>query len=377
MKVLTVLNWLNRGGIEVQLYDALPLLRERGIEMDVCCTGPPGSLDAEFIAHGSKVMRLPKKANCYATARLFDEVLAEGRYDAVHSHLAYTSGGFCLSAWRQGLPIAVSFHNAVSTALYGLRATPVLRHARAAWLAWHKRLMNRYARIFVGHSEVNIESYAPRWRQDPGRYRVIMNGIAWPRQLPTREAARQALEIDSDRTVLLHVGAFKEQKNHDGLLEIFSRVTRQHRQAELILVGDGTLRPGVERQASHLGLSSRVRFAGVQRDIWKYYAAADAFVFPSTMEGFGNVLAEAQSAELPIVASNIPAHRESVAPAQHRFLFPLPDYRCAAEMVLEQLDASAARNNPWVPQSDHFVRERFSVQQFSESLARLYYDLAA
>ncbi len=130
------------------------------------------------------------------------------------------------------------------------------------------------------------------------------------------------------------------------------------------------------KAAKDLGLETHVRFEGTRCDVCRYYAAADLFVFPSHYEGFGNVLVESQAAGCPVVASDIPAHRESIERSQHRFLFPLPDYSAAADLVLEQLEAARARENPWVAAGRDFARRRFTVERMADEMHAIYDELA-
>lgn len=168
------------------------------------------------------------------------------------------------------------------------------------------------------------------------------------------------MKIPGGTFVLLHVGSFRPEKNHVGLLEIVRHVVKAIDPAVLICVGDGRERARIERAARERGLAAIVRFEGTQLDVKRYMAAADVLVFPSRFEGFGNVLVESQDAELPIVASDIAAHREVVAPPQHRFLFSLPDYRKAAYLISAQWRALQANDNCWVSTSAAWVRDRFA-----------------
>ncbi len=243
MRVLTVLSWLNPGGIEVQLLQAVPWLQQQGVTIDFCCTGPVGMLDSHFEALGCRIHRLTKTPNCYATARHLQRLLRHEHYDVVHSHLGHSSGGFTLGSDRLGVPSVVSFHSAMPLSLYRWRKRPVLGQLRSAWLSWHRRLIRRHAQMLVGHSQINLDGFAPDWRRHHDRCRIIMNGVDFPAEhLPTEEA-RQRLGVDADANVLLHVGSMKPEKNHAGLLAIFQRVLKQKPRAQLVLVGDGRLAP--------------------------------------------------------------------------------------------------------------------------------------
>jgi glycosyltransferase involved in cell wall biosynthesis len=375
MKVLAVVNWLNRGGIEVMLRNSLPWLKKNGIDLDICCM-QPGVLDSEFVDFGCAIHRIPKTANFYTTSRYCRRILKQKKYDVVHSHLGYISGGIALAADSMDIPAVISFHSATALSLYHWRKIPGLRQLRELWLGWHRSLMERHGKAFVGHSHINLAAYAPTIKQQSKRYMVIQNGVQFPGPLPNRKEIRRQLGLDDNVLVLLHVGSSRAEKNHLGLLEIFRHVTKQNPVSLLLLVGDVPLGHSVICKARELGLYDKIRLIGLQNDVWPFYVASDVFVFPSWIEGFGNVLVESQCVGLPVVASDIPANHESVAPMQHQFLFPLPRYDIAAEMVIEQAKARAAGKNPWVAGSKQHVYDNFSIERFAADLKQLYYDLS-
>lgn len=377
MRVLNVVNGLVLGGIETMLLHAIPHLQESGIEIDLCCHAPPDVLDHEFEKHGCHIWRIPKKANCSATAKHFQDILKQQQYSLIHSHFGYTSGGLALGAARMDVPIIVSFHNCRPMALSHWRSKPVLSSLRDLWLRWHRSLLEEHADQFVGHSQTNISAFNPKWQEESLRHRILINGIEFPKEsLKEKQHARKTLSLPSSVPVILHVGSFTEKKNHKGLLQIFSRVNKKKPKAILLLVGDGPLSTSIEKEAENLNLREQIRFEGSHRKIWDYFTASDVFLFPSHDEGFGNVLVESTYAKLPIVASDISAHRESVPVSQHPFLFPLPDYNLAAELVLKQLSAASQSANNWVATSEGHARTHFSMERYSSDLTRIYHEIA-
>lgn len=92
-------------------------------------------------------------------------------------------------------------------------------------------------------------------------------------------------------------------KNINFLLEIFSEILKINPDSKLLLVGDGPDRAEIENKADQLGVSGDVVMLGVRDDVNDIVNAMDAFVFPSTAEGFGLVLIEAQANGLPCFAS--------------------------------------------------------------------------
>lgn len=73
----------------------------------------------------------------------------------------------------------------------------------------------------------------------------------------------------------------------------------------LVVAGDGPDREKLESLAKELSVHQRIFFAGTvpQRELPKWYHAADMFIRPSRSEGFGNVFAESMAAGLPVIAT--------------------------------------------------------------------------
>src|SRR5690606_39271620 len=103
---------------------------------------------------------------------------------------------------------------------------------------------------------------------------------------------------------ILMVGRFIESKHQDHLIRIFA--TLKAPGWTLVLVGDDHLqqqnRQKWEGLAKQLGVKDRVLFVGKCNNVDEYFCRASIFAFTSSSEGFPNVIGEAQSAGLPVVA---------------------------------------------------------------------------
>jgi glycosyltransferase involved in cell wall biosynthesis len=119
----------------------------------------------------------------------------------------------------------------------------------------------------------------------------------------------------------LALGRLHPNKGFKLLLEALA----QTRAIELWIAGDGPLRPTLEARAAELGLGGRVRLLGWRDDVPELLARADLLVCPSLHEPLGNVVIEAWSAALPVVATASRGPRELIADGETGVLVPLPD----------------------------------------------------
>jgi len=168
------------------------------------------------------------------------------------------------------------------------------------------RIVARQRAQFYGISE-NVFNVAP--------YGIDLNKFNRERSYPD---LRPALGIAPDAVVVVTVSRLVRWKNTDVLIRAFARSADAN--AYLLVVGDGSERPRLERLARDVGVQDRVRFVGHVADPAPYYAASDVFALPSQIESFGIVYAEAMLLGLPCIGSkNAP-----------------PDVLSAAEDVIEE-----------------------------------------
>jgi len=115
---------------------------------------------------------------------------------------------------------------------------------------------------------------------------------------------RRELGIEAEARVLFALQRLAKEKNTDVLIRGMRHVLDEEPHAILVVGGKGPEMAKLVRLTGELGLADRVRFAGFvpEADLPLYYSMADVFVFHSTYETFGIVLAEAMASGRPIVS---------------------------------------------------------------------------
>jgi glycosyltransferase involved in cell wall biosynthesis len=136
-------------------------------------------------------------------------------------------------------------------------------------------------------------------------YRFIPNGIDTARfrfRGDVRAQVREELGLEG-AFVVGHVGRLCYQKNQRFLLSLLPALLRLRPESRLLLVGEGEDLDGLRRYAGELGISDKVIFYGVSRQVETLLWAMDAFALPSRFEGLSIVAVEAQAAGLPLLCS--------------------------------------------------------------------------
>ena len=170
----------------------------------------------------------------------------------------------------------------------------------------------------------------------PGRYEIIPNGVDVARFAhPDRAEAAAGEEVDGGASsakgsaglarghgrspTILFVGRLEKRKGLRILLEACDRMGKQTaasgRGGPLVrIVGEGPERAGLERLAARLGVRATFDGPVARESLPRCYASADLFAATSTDgESFGVSLLEAMASGLPIVASDLPGYRQTLA----------------------------------------------------------------
>ena len=143
-----------------------------------------------------------------------------------------------------------------------------------------------------------------------GMISVIPNAVDRERFRPDAEKGartRTELGIGSDEPLALFVGGDWERKGLGIAIDALASAPGWR----LVVVGEGDRGAYVDR-ARRLGVAERVSFVGRRPDTERFYAAADAFVFPTTYEAFPLVALEAAAAGVPLVATSVNGVEELV-----------------------------------------------------------------
>jgi GalNAc-alpha-(1->4)-GalNAc-alpha-(1->3)-diNAcBac-PP-undecaprenol alpha-1,4-N-acetyl-D-galactosaminyltransferase len=128
--------------------------------------------------------------------------------------------------------------------------------------------------------------------------------------------------------IILSVGRLINSKHHDRLIRIFKKIS--HKGWKLVIVGGDAIKENNFNKLSHLitdlGLEGKVILTGDQKNVEEYYLKSKIFAFTSSIEGFPNVVGEALSAGLPVIAYDcIAGPSEMIADGENGYLVPVFD----------------------------------------------------
>ncbi|HYJ15422.1 MAG TPA: glycosyltransferase family 4 protein, partial [Candidatus Limnocylindria bacterium] len=170
------------------------------------------------------------------------------------------------------------------------------------------------------------------------------------------------------------VGRIFPIKNHALFLDAAARIFARERKARFIIVGDGVLRPKLEKQARDLGIADRVLFTGWRRDLPRICADLDVLVVSSDNEGTPVSAIEAMAAGCPVVATRVGGLPDLIEDQSTGCLVPPREPETLANAVLGLFDDPQLARELGKHGRDS-VRQRFTVQRLLGDMDDLYTQL--
>lgn len=175
---------------------------------------------------------------------------------------------------------------------------------------------------------------------------VFVPHEVWPRLEVVRCAVderfleAEATDVPDTRT-LVCVARLAEEKAHLLLLEAAAQIVSSGTSLRLVFVGDGPLRPVLERRIAELGLEATVHITGLvgPAEVQRQVAAARTFVLASLTEGLPVSIMEALALGRPVVATNVGAIAELVRPGETGWLVTAGSAEALAGAMREALTA--------------------------------------
>ncbi|MDW3681304.1 glycosyltransferase [Cupriavidus sp. CV2] len=322
MKILHVISSIDPGGggpIEGVRQLRAPL-RERGVQVQVCCGDAPDApcvrdSELDVIALGPSSLKYGFNRHMVAWLRAhceeYDAVIVEGLWQ-FHALAVW------LALRGRRVPYFVFTHGMLDP---WFRDHYPLKHLKKSlyWLVGDYWVLRHASGVLFTCSEEKLRASGAFW---PYRCREVVAsyGTAQPPQdsVPLREAFFCAFPEVRDKRSVLFLGRIHEKKGCDLLVEAFAGVAAEHPALHLVLAGpyDAALRAALEQRIAAFGLSARVSWTGMLKgDLkWGAFHAAEVFCLPSHQENFGVAVAEALGCGVPVLISDkVNIWREIVA----------------------------------------------------------------
>lgn len=338
-------------------------------------TGPEGSLIAEIQTRNTPLTIMPElvreisPANDIKALVKLVAMMRNGRYHIVHTHSS-----------KAGVLGRVAAK---------LARVPVIVHTVHGW-SFHAHMSSRQLRLYTTLEKIgdwcgdtaivvaakDIEKGIAQGINHAATYTLIRSGIELDRfghpQISAEEM-RQQLGIPLTALVVGSVTRLSAQKAPLDLVTAFAHVQQQMPGTWFVIVGDGPLRPDVERALQTAGIAGQVVLTGLRRDVPELMAAFDVFTLSSLWEGLPRVLPQAMATGLPIVCTLADGSAEAVVPGENGFLSPKGDPKHLARDIVTLLQDKDLRQR--MGENGRHRAPAFGAVKMVEDIDKLYRQL--
>ena len=182
---------------------------------------------------------------------------------------------------------------------------------------------------------------------------------------------KEKYDIPGDAAVIGNIAVFRGQKGIPDWIKAFNKIIEGRENIYGILVGAGPLENEIEQQIRELGLTEKIKLAGLQTDTVSYFSAMDIFMMSSQFEGLPIALLEAMSMECAVVSTKAGGVVEVVREGEDGFLCEVGEWSCLAEKVSFLLDNEFQMKDLQMAARQR-VASAFSLKSMVDKLEDLY-----
>ena len=298
IRVLHVLASLNRGGAESLVINLYKAIDKSLVQFDfIVHYKTEGGFVEEVKRLGGNIYICPKiSINIFKYIRWWYCFFKEHpKYRIIHSHIRSTALFYLPIAHKFGLKTIIHSHSTSNGIGIEAKIKAVLQYPLRKLSDYFAACSKISGQWLFGSNIVTYDNFI-----------VIPNAIDLAKfrfNLLKREEMRSKLKIEN-KHVFIHVGGFRDVKNHAFLLEVFKAIHDNDPMSTLLLVGGGELENEILNKIGQLKLTDSVKMLGKRGDVCDLLQGADCFLFPSKWEGVPTVVIEAQASGLPCLVSD-------------------------------------------------------------------------
>lgn len=366
IRLLHVTATLDRSGSNKQLSLLAAGLPAGGFDVHVCCLARGGPLATELKERGisPSIVGQRHKFDPQAYSRLRRHI-REVQPDIVHTWL------FSANSYGRRAALACGARHIVAS-----------ERCIDRWKRWYHWMIDRHLARRTDRLVANsacVRDFCIAKGLPAERFAVIANGIPVTQlqdnpATTTRDEILRELNLPPEARLIGAAGRLLPQKNYKRLFWAMCLLKEIRRDAHLLVFGEGPHRWRLERYRRQVQIEEHVHLLGERGDFDRFLPHLDLFASASGYEGQPVAIMETMAAGLPVVASDIPGHRDLVVPEETGYLVSLSDRAALARWMNVLLDDRNLARRLGAAGRER-MREHFSVEKMVSTYADLYRSL--
>lgn len=363
MRVLQVVTGMTVGGAERVVADLADGLVKSGCEVRLAYMKGPQQVTPRRSEVELTCLGIDSTADMPAGLLRFRRLVREFAPHIVHCHMFHAAMLARVARLTTRIPCVIS---TMHTSSDGGRARAIA-YRTTEWLS----------DVSTNVSCEAVEQFAANGAVRADRVLAIHNGISVEQFRPSPEARQRLREqygIAPGCKLFFAAGRLGWSKDYPNMFQALARLPPDL-DYQLLIAGDGDLRAELEQMVVDLGLSPRVRFLGIRRDVADLMAAADVYLLSSVGESFGLVVAESMACECVVVATDAVGVSEVLGDCG--FLVPRQNPDALAAAIVKAASLPEAQARELGRRARQRVVEKYSFERAVANWRELYASLLA
>ncbi len=209
------------------------------------------------------------------------------------------------------------------------------------------------SKIAVARSAVSPETYKKLNRAD------------------CQKKLKETYKIPAHHTMIGNASALSSQKGHETLLRAIAELKKKTKDFTVLIAGDGTLKPSLEKLSQDLGITENLIFMGFIKTVPEFLSGLDILAVPSNNEGLGTVILDGILSGCAVVGSRVGGIPEIIVHNKTGLLEEVGDHQSLAENLADLIQnpdkTQVLRKNAY----DWVIKE-FSLQAMVEGNLKVY-----
>lgn len=299
-------------------------------------------------------------------------VISKERPGVIHVN----NGGYPGAAGSRGFALAAILFSSGARLIFTVNNQAVPYSNPSRWPQAPLDFLLSKSRINWVTGSLNAASTLSRvLRLKEGKVHPIRNGPQ-PKCTCNGHDLDPSVEFDSFAVVALQAGHLEPRKGQLTLVEAVNELKESNRLPSnwiFVLEGDGAMKRELEEKIALYGLEHQVKLPGRVRCIFHLFLASNVFIHPSTFnDDLPNVVSEAMSLGLPVVASDIAGLPEQIVDGSSGILVKPGDYKMLSESVFRIMSNETLRHKMGSKASERYM-SHFSDAIAVEAFRELYF----
>lgn len=361
MKILHILDSLNRGGTEMLILDVCRNAKASGLNVFFAATGG-GDLENDFRKSGVECFRLQRRLPVdFSVIKRLREIVRENEIDIVHAHQAVEGVHAYFACRGTKAKFVLSFHGYIPDAKNRL-ALKFLIPRTAANIA----VSNQFLRWLLEKDKLDTSK----------NFQVIYNGIDKNRLAGSGKSLKKELNLPEEVLLFGMIGNFyaAPRKDHLTVCRALPEFFRRAPQAQFVFVGRAEENSHYEkcvRFCQENKIENKVSFLGKREDIADILKSLDVFVLSSRHESFGIAAVEAMLVRVPAIVSDIEPLLEISQNGNFAQVFQTGNSENLTKKMIEIAENERLRAN-LAGKAFDFAEKNFSIEAHLRELKKLY-----